>query len=268
MGALDFTHATELRVTIAGVLFVHMFFHLVMPFSGWHFVELAFSETFEALRRGLQNALLALGGVPATVRSDNLSAATHELEVTGGRALTRRFADVLDHFGLVSSRIQPGEAHENGVVEKGHDVLKSALDQALRAARKSRVHHRRGVPRVRTSHRRPRSPRRPRGQDRRGAGAPAATAEHAAARVHEDRDGGAAMVDDPGRRSHVLGAVEVDRAHRRRAGVPRRDRGAVLRQDDRADATAAWRERAPDRLPARDLVPGAQAGGVRQLSLP
>ena len=132
MGALDFTHATELGVTIAGVAFVHMFFHFVMPFSSWHFVELAFSETFEALRRGLQNALVALGGAPEVIRSDNLSAATHELKETGGRSLTKRFADVLDHFGLVSSRIQPGEAHENGVVEKGHDLLKSALDQALR----------------------------------------------------------------------------------------------------------------------------------------
>ncbi len=132
MGALDFTHANDLGVTIAGVLFVHMFFHFVMPFSSWHFVELAFGETFEALRRGLQNALVALGGAPEMIRSDNLSAATHELRTTGGRSLTKRFADVLEHFGLVSSRIQPGEAHENGVVEKGHDLLKSALDQALR----------------------------------------------------------------------------------------------------------------------------------------
>ena len=124
--------ATELGVTISGVVFVHMFFHLVMPFSGWHVVSLAFSETFEALTRGLQHALIALGGVPERLRMDNLSAATHELRETGGRTLTTRFRAVLDHFGLESSRIQPGEAHENGVVEKGHHILKSALDQALR----------------------------------------------------------------------------------------------------------------------------------------
>jgi transposase len=131
-GSIDFTHATELGVTISGVAFAHMFFHLVMPFSGWHVVSLAFSETFEALTRGLQHALIALGGVPERLRMDNLSAATHELRETGGRTLTTRFRAVLEHFGLESSRIQPGEAHENGVVEKGHDVLKSALDQALR----------------------------------------------------------------------------------------------------------------------------------------
>jgi len=131
MAAIDFTRANELRVTICGVPFAHMFFHLVLPWSGRHFVELAFSETFEALLKGLQNAFYAIGGVPERVRMDNLSAATHELR-EGGRTLTTRFKAVTEHFGVVSSRIQPGEAHENGVAEKGHDVLKSALDQALR----------------------------------------------------------------------------------------------------------------------------------------
>lgn len=132
MGAIDFTHATELGVTIAGVLFAHMFFHLVMAFSGWHFVQLAFGETFEALMCGLQNGLFTLGGVPHELRMDNLSAATHELKESGGRSLTTRFRSVLDHFDVKASRIRPGEAHENGVAEKGHDVLKSTLDQALR----------------------------------------------------------------------------------------------------------------------------------------
>jgi hypothetical protein len=132
MAAIDFTHATELGVTIAGTLFVHLFFHFVLAFSGWHFVQLAFGESFEALLSGLQNALWSVGGVPEVLRMDNLSAATHELRATGGRTLTERFRAVLDHYGLRSSRIQVGEAHENGVVEKGHDLLKSALDQALR----------------------------------------------------------------------------------------------------------------------------------------
>ena len=132
MGSIDFTHATELAVTIAGAPFVHLFFEFVLAWSGWRFVQLAFAETFEALLSGLQGALWALDGVPDTVRLDNLSAATHELALTGGRTLTRRFAEVRDHFGFKASRIRPGESHENGVVEKAHDLLKSALDQALR----------------------------------------------------------------------------------------------------------------------------------------
>jgi transposase len=131
MASMDFTHATELGVTIMGALFVHMFFELVLAYSGWRFVELAFGETFEALVKGLQGGLWALGGVPSIVRQDNLSAATHELAKTGGRGLTRRFADVVEHYGFTPSRIRPGESHENGVVEKAHDLLKSALVQAL-----------------------------------------------------------------------------------------------------------------------------------------
>ena len=132
MASIDFTHATELSVVVGGLPFVHLFFELVLAFSGWRFVQLAFGETFEALLGGIQAALWALGGVPETMRLDNLSAATHELARTGGRSLTKRFADVVDHYGFKASRIQPGEGHENGVVEQGHYRLKSALDQALR----------------------------------------------------------------------------------------------------------------------------------------
>lgn len=131
MGSFDFTHATELGVTIAGVLFVHLFFEFVLAFSGWRFVQLAFGETFEALLSGLQGAFFEAKGVPERVRLDNLSAATHELVKTGGRALTARFAALADHYGFVPSRIQPGEGHENGVAEKAHHLLKSALGQAL-----------------------------------------------------------------------------------------------------------------------------------------
>jgi hypothetical protein len=129
-GAFDFTDATELGVTIAGQLFVHLLFQFMLSFSKWRWVGLAFSETFEALVRGLQGALFELGGVPRVVRSDNLSAATHQIQ-GGGRELNRRFAAVLEHYGVRSTRIEPGQSHQNGIAEKGHDVLKSTLAQAL-----------------------------------------------------------------------------------------------------------------------------------------
>ena len=65
-----------------------------------------------------------------TQRSDNLSAATHQL-AGGGRELNRRYRDVLEHYGATSTRIEPGESHQNGTVEKSHDILKSAVRQAL-----------------------------------------------------------------------------------------------------------------------------------------
>src|SRR5438876_2050329 len=129
--AVDFTHASELGVTIAGTLLRHLLFQFVLSASGWRWVAIAFGETFEALVAGLQGALWALGGVPAVLRSDNLSAATHELKRSGGRALTTRFAAVLDHYGMASTRIRPGEAHENGVAEQANHRAKVALAQAL-----------------------------------------------------------------------------------------------------------------------------------------
>lgn len=131
-GVLDFTHATDLGVTILGALLSHLLFTFRLSASGWTWIEVAYGETFEALVHGLQAALWDLGGVPAVVRHDNLSAATHELKRSGGRTLTRRFADVLAHYGLRSTRIRPGESHENGVAEKGNDLVKSALEQALK----------------------------------------------------------------------------------------------------------------------------------------
>ncbi len=129
--AVDFTDCSALGVTVAGRAFPHLLFHFVLTFSGWTWVTLAFGETFEALVAGLQGALWKLGCVPRVLRSDNLSAATHELKGSGGRSLTTRFKAVLDHYGLSSSRIRPGESHENGVVERTHGIVKSAIQQAL-----------------------------------------------------------------------------------------------------------------------------------------
>ena len=72
-----------------------------------------------------------MGGVPEVVRTDNLSAATHELKGSGGRALNERYAAVLAHYGLRSTRTNPRSSHENGVAEQGHHRLKGALGQAL-----------------------------------------------------------------------------------------------------------------------------------------
>ena len=129
-GAFDFTECDELGVTIAGAPFPHLLFQLILSFSKWRFVCLAFSETFEAMLHGLQSALWTLKGAPRVLRSDNLSAATHQLP-GGGRELTRRYKEILDHYGLTSTRIEPGESHQNGGAEKAHHVLKSNLRQAL-----------------------------------------------------------------------------------------------------------------------------------------
>ena len=131
-GALDFTCANALEVTIEGQVLRHLLFEWVLIHSTWTWACVAFSETFEALVDGLQRALWALEGVPQMLVMDNMSAATHELKQGTGRALTRRFADVCEHLGIHKvRRINPGKAHENGAVEVRHGRTKKLLDQAL-----------------------------------------------------------------------------------------------------------------------------------------
>jgi len=127
----DFTHATELEVTIAGEPLAHLFFELILNYSGHRYVQIAYSENFETLSDGLQAGFWAFGGVTEQVCHDSLSAATHELKKTGGRALTPRFAAVLKHLEVKSRRINVRKSNENGVVESGHRTLKNALNQAL-----------------------------------------------------------------------------------------------------------------------------------------
>ena len=127
----DFTHCGELRVTIAGQSYPHLLFQLILSHSGWRYAEVAAGETFLALQQGLQAALWTLGGVPQILRSDNTSAATHEVKRSRGRALNDNYAALLDHYGLRSTRINRGQSHENGVAEQAHYRLKDAIDQAL-----------------------------------------------------------------------------------------------------------------------------------------
>ena len=127
----DFTHGNSLGVTIAGRAYPHLLFQLILSHSGWRYAEVAAGETFLALKQGLQAALWSLGGVPQVVRSDNTSAATHEMRRSRGRALNDAYEALLDHYGLRSTRINRGQSHENGVAEQGHYRLKDAIDQAL-----------------------------------------------------------------------------------------------------------------------------------------
>jgi transposase len=130
-GQSDFTHMTELGITIRGELYEHLCYHFVLPWSNWEYVETAVSESFAALSRGLQNALHALGGAPEEHRTDNLSAATHNLKMEEGRAFNERYRRLVEHYGMSASKNSPGKGNENGDVEKGHDVFTHELDQQL-----------------------------------------------------------------------------------------------------------------------------------------
>jgi hypothetical protein len=125
----DFTHCRELGITINGQPFPHLIYHFVLSYSNWETGTICYSETFESLSEGLQNALWELGGVPHEHRSDRMSAAVNNLVDT--REFTRAYEGLLRYYGLVGQKIQAGEAHENGDIEQRHYRFKQAVDQAL-----------------------------------------------------------------------------------------------------------------------------------------
>jgi hypothetical protein len=129
LGASDFTNMNSLRVTIAGQLLDHMLYHFTLTYSNWESVTVCFSESFEALSRGLQEAFWRLGGVPRKHRSDSLSAAVNNL--SEDREFRRRYRDLMDYYRVEPQRINARKAHENGDVESSHGHLKTDIEQAL-----------------------------------------------------------------------------------------------------------------------------------------
>src|SRR3954462_10592207 len=131
-GLSDFTDVVELGVHIAGTPFEHRLYHFRLAFSGWEHAHVVLGgESFVALAEGLQNALWALGGVPAEHRSDSLSAAFRNLDRDARDDLTRRYDALCAHYGMTPTRNNTGVAHENGTIESPHGHLKKALEDAL-----------------------------------------------------------------------------------------------------------------------------------------
>ena len=128
----DFTHMTDLGITLGGVPFPHLLFHLVLTYSNVEAVHICPSESFEALAEGLETCLWQIGGVPEQHRTDHLSAAIRPLDADGRAQATARYRALLAHYGMAPTTNTAGEAHENGDVEQAHFRFKQAADQALR----------------------------------------------------------------------------------------------------------------------------------------
>jgi hypothetical protein len=129
LGASDFTSMNDLQVTIAGVPFPHLVYHFVLPYSNWEHVTLCLREDFASLSMGLQNAVWALGAVPARHRTDRMTLAVNH----DGQAeqFTDKYRALLGHYGMQGEATNPASGHENGDVESSHRHFKEAVEQAL-----------------------------------------------------------------------------------------------------------------------------------------
>ena len=125
----DFTHLTEVGITLAGQPFAHMLYHFVLTYSNWETGTICHSESFASLSEGLQNALWELGGVPLLHRTDRMTAAVNNL--TEQADFQQSYQALLRHYGLDGRKIQTGRPNENGDVEQRHYRFRRALEQAL-----------------------------------------------------------------------------------------------------------------------------------------
>jgi transposase len=125
----DWTHCDDLGVHIDGQPYPHMLFHFMLVYSRWETAHVSASESFENLTCGYIKAVAELGGVAKEHRTDNLTAAVNN---HGNKhTFNERWQAFLQHYDVTPSKNNPGESHENGSIEKSHDLLKNALDQAL-----------------------------------------------------------------------------------------------------------------------------------------
>ena len=125
----DFTSMNSLGITIQRQPFEHLLYHFVLTYSNWETGTICFSESFESLSEGLQNALWELGGVPERHRTDQLSAAVQKPDHP--EEFTQRYRALLDHYGLLGHKTQAESPNENGDVEQRHYRLKKAVEQSL-----------------------------------------------------------------------------------------------------------------------------------------
>ena len=100
--ASDFTHMNSLSVTIGGQPFDHLVYHFVLTYSNWESVTICFSESFESLSEGFQNAVWELGGVPERHRTDRMSLAVNN--ASSDKEFTERYAGLLGYYGVEMER--------------------------------------------------------------------------------------------------------------------------------------------------------------------
>ena len=102
----DFTHLTDLGVSIAGEEFPHLLYHFVLRYSNWETGTICYSGSFASLSEGLQQALWELGGVPVLHRTDRMTAAINNL--TELADFQRNDQALMRHYGMEGGRSKPG----------------------------------------------------------------------------------------------------------------------------------------------------------------
>lgn len=131
-GLSDFTQLKGVVVTINGQPYSHLLYHFRLAYSGWSYVKvISGGESFSALTEGLQEALWRLGACPREHRTDSLSAAFKNLSTDERVDITAGYQAFCQHYGMIATRNNRGEGHENGSIESPHSHVKRRIQQAF-----------------------------------------------------------------------------------------------------------------------------------------
>ena len=122
----DYTHMDKLGITIGGNHFKHLLYHFRLSYSKWEDVMICLSETFDSLAMGFEKAASKLGGMTQEHRTDNLSAAKKH-----HAGFTQNWTYLTQHYQVKPTTNNPGKSNENGMIEKSHHLLKTAIAQEL-----------------------------------------------------------------------------------------------------------------------------------------
>jgi hypothetical protein len=127
--ASDFTHMTELGITIQGQTFAHLVYHFVLTYSNWEAGTICYSESLESLSEGWQNAIWELGAVPAGHRTDSLSSAVNNM--SNLEEFNQRYEALMKYYRVKPQHTNPASPNENGDAEQSHHRFKKAVEQGL-----------------------------------------------------------------------------------------------------------------------------------------
>src|SRR5690625_5285795 len=90
---------------------------LSFPYSNCFYFQVFPSENTECLLEGLQRMFRHMGGVPKTIRFDNLTPAVKKIFSKGERELTDTFDRFVLHYGFQYEFCNPAKGNEKGHVE-------------------------------------------------------------------------------------------------------------------------------------------------------
>lgn len=129
----DFTCMNELGITIRGEPYSHRLCHSVLTYSNWEWATVCHSESYVALKQGVQAAMWKLGHVPQEHWTDHTTAATHVISqgAAGGYAYNEPYRKLMKYLGMEPRTIQVAKPNENGDVESSNGHLKRRLEQHL-----------------------------------------------------------------------------------------------------------------------------------------